>query len=102
MVLLPHKYLQSKIPNHAKFSGEAAVKGGPVAQHEVTLEEQAIIDNWEHERMLCSSPQVIDGSPCLETGRHSQCGPSLGHVYAFALYILRSARQMLTTRSIRM
>lgn len=69
MVLLPHKYLQSKIPNHAKFSGEAAVKGGPVAQHEVTLEEQAIIDNWEHERMLCSSPQVIDGSPCLETGR---------------------------------
>lgn len=35
MVLLPHKYLQAKIPNHAKFAGDA-VKG-PVAQHEVRL-----------------------------------------------------------------
>jgi len=50
-VLLPWKYMQPVIPNHARYTGYSSS-----SRHELTPEEQSIIDKWEEEGVLGVTP----------------------------------------------
>jgi hypothetical protein len=51
LLVLPHKYTQAVVPNHARYNG-----AGPCAQHEVTAEERALLDRWTAEGILVVTP----------------------------------------------